>query len=224
MYNKRMAGMGLELSDPTDFSNVTTSGAQYGDGGKFGAAFQSIRARGPRYDKTEATGVATRAEEKSASMLNQADVKATGILADAKVEAAEEAYKVQKKAANQAKSRSTMGGIFGAVASIGGALLSDEKTKNTIEPLESALATLRKLKPVTFYYNKEYSSQPERRHHGFIAQEYVKVLPEATYFDDDSGNLCIDTRELIAILVRANQELETRVARLELQQVPQGVK
>ena len=109
-----------------------------------------------------------------------------------------------------------MGSALGALGSIGGALImSDESTKHNIEPLEDALATLRNLKPVTFYYNEEYSSSPERLHHGFIAQEYQEVMPDATYYDDSIGKLAIDTGDLIAILVSAVQTLESRVTRME---------
>ena len=65
-------------------------------------------------------------------------------------------------------------------------------TKNTVEKIDNALKTLRELKPVTFYYNEEYSSSPERLHYGFIAQEYQKVMPDATYFDESIGKLCIE--------------------------------
>jgi hypothetical protein len=98
---------------------------------------------------------------------------------------------------------------------IGAALMSDETTKNTIEKIEDSLTKLRGLQPVTYYYNEEYSSSPERLHHGFIAQEYQKVMPDATYFDESTGKLCIDTAELIALLVRGIQQLETRVTRME---------
>ena len=40
-------------------------------------------------------------------------------------------------------------------------------------------------------------------------------MPDATYYDDSIGKLCIDPNELIALLVRANQQLEVRVMRLE---------
>ncbi len=98
---------------------------------------------------------------------------------------------------------------------IGAAFMSDETTKNTIEKIEDGLTQLRGLQPVTYYYNEEYSSSPERLHHGFIAQEYQKVMPDATYFDESTGKLCIDTAELIALLVRGIQQLETRVTRME---------
>jgi len=97
----------------------------------------------------------------------------------------------------------------------GAAFFSDETTKNTIEKIEDGLAQLRGLQPVTYYYNEEYSSSPERLHHGFIAQEYQKVMPDATYYDESTGKLCIDTAELIALLVRGIQQLETRVTRME---------
>lgn len=108
-----------------------------------------------------------------------------------------------------------MGSMFGAIGAIGGALIgSDERIKNNIERLDNAMDKLRQLTPVTFYYNEEVSSSPERLHHGFIAQDYIKVMPDATYFDESTGTMCIDTIELIGVLVRAVQELDTKVTRL----------
>ena len=102
-----------------------------------------------------------------------------------------------------------------AIGAAGAALMfSDERTKNTIEHITSAVEVLRNLRPVSFYYNEDYSSSPERLHYGFVAQEYIKHMPDATYYDESTGMLCIDTAELIALLVRANQELETRITRL----------
>ena len=119
-----------------------------------------------------------------------------------------------------------MGSIFGAIGSIGGALigLSDETTKDNVTRIEDALETLRNLKPVTFNYKEEWSSSPERVHHGFIAQEYKEVMPDATYFDEEAGKLCIDTGDLIGLLVRAIQQLETRVTRMEAAKALAGVK
>ena len=65
---------------------------------------------------------------------------------------------------------------------------------------------------------------PERMHHGFIAQEYEKVMPDATYYDGEYEKLCIDTVDLIALLVRGIQQLETRVARMEAANALAGVK
>ena len=142
-----------------------------------------------------------------------ANVKATEIAADARVQAARE---------------QAQGSMFGSIAKAGVGLLgsialSDERTKNTIEHIDDALTTLRQLKPVSFYYNEEYSSNPERIHNGFIAQDYAKVLPAATYYDDSLDRLCIDTNELIALLVRAVQQLESRVTRMEAKSVLEKV-
>ena len=103
-------------------------------------------------------------------------------------------------------------------------LLSDETTKNTIENIDDALSKLKQLRPVTFYYNEEYTTEFQRRHNGFIAQEYKNVLPEATYFDASTEKLCIDTGELIALLVRSVQQLEGRVAHMEATKALAGVK
>ena len=43
-------------------------------------------------------------------------------------------------------------------------------------------------------------------------------MPDATYYDENIGKLTIDPVELIGLLVRANQELETRITRLEAKQ------
>jgi len=134
-----------------------------------------------------------------------ANVKATEIAAEARVQAARE----------QAAGSQFGSVVKAGVGLLGSVLLSDERTKNTIEHIDDALSTLRQLKPVTYYYNEEYSSNPERIHNGFIAQEYAKVLPAATYYDDSLDRLCIDTGELIALLVRGVQQLESRVTRME---------
>jgi hypothetical protein len=87
-----------------------------------------------------------------------------------------------------------------------------------VKRIDTALEKLRHLKPVTFHYKEEFSTSPERMHHGFIAQEFQKVLPDATYFDESVGKMCIDTGDVIGLLVRANQELEARIGMLEAKQ------
>ena len=131
------------------------------------------------------------------------------------IESAEDYRDMMNKQAGATK----QAGIFSALGTVAGAalpfVLSDETTKHTIERIDDALALLRQLKPVSFYYKEEYSTSPERMHYGFIAQDYKDVMPDATYYDESIGKLCIDTGELIGLLVRANQQLETRIARLE---------
>ena len=127
---------------------------------------------------------------------------------------------IAQKEASAATGQAFMKAGVGLLSAVVG---SDETIKNSIEEIEDALATLRSLRPVTFYYNEEYSSNPERLHYGFIAQEYKTVMPDATYRDESNGKLCIDTRELIGLLVRAVQQLETKVTRIEAAHALVGV-
>ena len=43
-------------------------------------------------------------------------------------------------------------------------------------------------------------------------------MPDATYYDASLDKLCIDTTELIGLLVRSVQQLETRLTRMEAKQ------
>ena len=138
--------------------------------------------------------------------------------------------KIQAEAAKAAARSQAQGSMFGsalgAVGSIGGALigLSDETTKENIKPIDDGLGIIRDLRPKSFNYKPDYLFHSDRPHNGFIAQDYVKVLPEATYNDEESGKMCIDLAEVIAPLVRAVQQLETRVARMEAEKQLTGAK
>ena len=191
-----------------------------------GQAYQTAVKYGPRYTDIAATGIANRAQERALAHEIEGNIAATGITALGDLKAEKIISRAQRDAAREEAEGSKMGSIFGAIGSIGGALigLSDETTKDNVTRIEDALETLRNLKPVTFNYKEEWSSSPERVHHGFIAQEYKEVMPDATYFDEEAGKLCIDTGDLIGLLVRAIQQLETRVTRMEAAKALAGVK
>jgi len=189
-------------------------------------SFGSLRKNGPRFDELAATAIANRAQERATVIGVEGEVAAQGVQAYGQTKSAQITAEAQKEAAKAQAKGSMMGSAFGAIGSIGGALigLSDESTKHTVERIDDALATLRNLKPVTFYYKEEFSMLPERMHHGFIAQDYAKVMPDATYYDEELGKMCIDTSELIGLLVRSVQQIETRVARMEASNALAGVK
>ena len=204
--------------------------------GGFGAAagmtdvagiFQANRERAPRYDQMSATNIQNRGAERSAATRAGAQVAGAGISALGQVRSAKIAADAAVEAANKraaaAGQSAIMGGI-GSVLSAGLGLFSDATTKDSVERIDDALTKLRQLKPVTFHYKEEYSSSPERMHHGFIAQDYQKVMPDATYYDESTGKLCIDTVDLIGLLVRGIQQLEARVTRLEAEKALVGVK
>ena len=182
-----------------------------------GALYAAQAGSSPDFGKLTEAQMAAKAEQNIAQTLEDARLEGTQIGADASVKVAELQSKALEKQAGAAKSAGMMSGL-GSVAGAALGLLSDEETKHTIDTIDDALETLRNLRPVTFYYKEEYSSSPERMHHGFIAQEFQKVVPDATYYDESVGKLCIDTTDLIGLLVRANQQLETRLTRLEVKQ------
>ena len=218
-------GKGLNLEGPS-----ITGGAGFtntlGDSVNVGNAYQSLRKSGMRNDEIAANAIANRAAERATATQLEAQAHATGLSTMADVKSNKMIAEAQEKAAAAQARGSMMGSAFGAIGSIGGALigLSDESTKHTVERIEDALATLRDLKPVTFYYKEEFSMLPERMHYGFIAQDYAKVMPDATYYDEELSKMCIDTSELIGLLVRSVQQLETRIARMEASHALAGVK
>ena len=204
--------------------------------GGFGAAagmtdvagiFEANRQRAPRFDQMAATSIKNRAEQQVAATRAEAQVAGAGINARGRVTAgrieADAAVKAAQKRAAAAGQSAMMSGI-GSVLSAGLGLLSDATTKDSVERIDDALVKLRQLKPVTFHYKEEYSSSPERMHHGFIAQDYQQVMPDATYYDESTGKLCIDTVDLIGLLVRGIQQLEARVTRLEAEKALVGAK
>ena len=209
---------------------VITGGAGFrsslGETVNLGNNYGSLRKSATRFDELAQTSIANRAAERATATEMEAQAHATGLSTMADVKSNKMIAEAQEAAASKQAQGSMMGSAFGAIGSIGGALLglSDESTKHTVERIEDALATLRDLKPVTFYYKEEFSMSPERMHHGFIAQDYAKVMPDATYYDEELGKMCIDTGELIGLLVRSVQQLETRVARMEASNALAGVK
>lgn len=198
-------------------AGVTTNAGSAANAVSVGSIFGALQESSPDYDKIAATAATNRAEERVAAMNAEATMTQAGISAAASVAAAEEQAKGMKAQAGATKKAGMMSAI-GGIAAAGIGLLSDEETKHTVDELEYACDILRELRPVTFFYKEEYSARPERMHYGFIAQEYQKVMPDATYVDGATNKLCIDPIELISILVRANQELQSRVTRLEAKQ------
>lgn len=206
-----------------------------GSGGGYSAAadavslagnFQAQREKAPKFDQLAQQGIANRSAEKQAAMKAEADVLSTGLSALGQTKGAalqaEGTIAAAKAQAEAEKSKGMMSAI-GSIASAGlGLLSSDERTKTDIQPIETALETLRGLKPVSFRYKDEYGD-PSRLHHGFIAQNYKEVLPDATYVNPENNMLCIDPIDVIGLLVRANQELEYRITRMEAKQALEAV-
>ena len=171
----------------------------------------------PRFDQLAATNVAARSNERAAVTKAEADVHSMGLQSVAAVRSAEIQAEAAKDAAQSQAQGSMMGSAFGAIGSIGGALigLSDATTKENVATIDDGLSVIKKLQPKTYNYKPEWQGYSNRKHSGFIAQEYQKVIPEGTYNDEESGKLCVDLAEVIAPLVSAVQQLEARISELE---------
>ncbi|NSW46613.1 MAG: tail fiber domain-containing protein [Bacteroidales bacterium] len=107
------------------------------------------------------------------------------------------------------------------VASLGGYLYnlwySDKRLKKDIEPITNALSNILKLKPVKFNWKADEFSDKHfdrRRHIGLIAQEVEEVYPEIVNTNDE-GFKSIDYSKLTPVLIKAVQELNSKIEQLE---------
>ena len=191
-----------------------------------GSSYGSIRGSMTNFSKVSANAIAARASQRATAISARASVDASKAVNKGRLKAAKIQASAQKSAAKSQARGSMIGSAFKAVGTIGAVALmaSDESIKDNIQTIDDALTKLRALKPVTFNYKEEWSTNPELIHHGFIAQDYMKVMPDATYYDESSGKYCIDTSELIGLLVRAIQQLEVKVTSLEVKHALAGVK
>ena len=91
--------------------------------------------------------------------------------------------------------------------------ISDRRYKTNIEDSEvSALEVIEQLK--TYSYRKEYDNKVEDISCGIMAQDVKKYVPEAFYENPD-GAYSYRTFELVPYLIKAIQELNQKIERLE---------
>lgn len=103
---------------------------------------------------------------------------------------------------------------------------SDERLKNNIENLGYGLEAVKQLRPVSFRWNEGFDQGTKL---GLIAQEVLQVLPEVVKTHDykvseedesqatryEVDNLGIYYSSLVPVLIKAIQELEIKVEKLE---------
>ena len=190
-----------------------------------GQIFNELSRKAPDYGDMAANSLAAQGALDRADMAINSYLHQIGIEGKSRVDSQKIATNFAEEGANLKKDGATKGAIFSTLGALAGGLIaSDETTKTNIEPIEDAIELLLNLRPVSFHYNEDYSCTPERRHYGFIAQDYAKVMPDATYYDESINKLAIDRGELIGLLVRAIQQLEGRISRMEAKQVLEEVK
>ena len=207
-------------------SGAGTGGAGAAGHAQVGALFKKFRESSPDSGAIWGDAIENESAKRQQAMAADSSVESQRLINEANIDAAQISADA-KKEAQEAQSGGSFGGsLIKTGLSVAGGLLfgSDKSIKNNIEDLEDALATLRGLKPVTFYYNEEYAcGEAYRLQYGFIAQEYQKVMPDATYHDTRINKLTIDTAQLIPLLVSAIQKLESRVTRMEAANVLEKV-
>jgi hypothetical protein len=89
---------------------------------------------------------------------------------------------------------------------------SDARLKENIQPLDYGLQTVAQLRPVSYRWKDNPAGDA---HLGFLAQEVQALIPEAVH---DAGNgqpLGMQYSELIPVLVKAIQEQEERLKKVE---------
>lgn len=99
--------------------------------------------------------------------------------------------------------------------------VSDERFKDNIQTIPSALDKVKALRGVTYTWNK--GSKKDQTDYGVVAQEVEKVIPEIVHDttmplltnDEETVYKTVDYSRLSAVLINAIKELEAKVAALE---------
>jgi trimeric autotransporter adhesin len=93
-----------------------------------------------------------------------------------------------------------------------GTQTSDARFKERVENLPSALASIKKLRPVSYYWkDQKWGAQKEI---GFIAQELKTQYPEVVVTDTD-GYHKVNYGVLTAVLTKGMQEQQSQIEQLE---------
>ena len=92
---------------------------------------------------------------------------------------------------------------------------SDERLKTNILPIDNALAKTMSLNGVTFNWNDLATDKDLTvREAGLIAQDLLKILPEAVT-ERDNGYLAVQYEKIIPLLVEAIKELSAEINALK---------
>ena len=215
-FNPQLGGVFSLTGGPTSKAGAMA------DSGGVTEAFGALRKKSSGLNKLPGLGLELGAKRYEADQY--ADMMDTRAYWDTKKIDAK--YDSQAKQYGSQGNNALMGGALKGFAGVAMAALpllaSDGRVKHTVTEIDNAVSLLRQLRPVSYYYNEGYGSDSDRLHYGFIAQEYAEHMPDATYLDEENDMLCINTMELIGLLVKANQELEQRITRLEAKEALAG--
>jgi trimeric autotransporter adhesin len=108
-------------------------------------------------------------------------------------------------------------GIYGVTSASGvpvfvnsngqlGTQTSSRRYKEEIREMGDATASLMKLRPVTFYYKREYDNGPRTLQYGLIAEEVAKVFPELVAYNPDGSPYTVRYQFLSSMLLNEVQK------------------
>ncbi|MFL5765190.1 MAG: tail fiber domain-containing protein [Bacteroidia bacterium] len=120
----------------------------------------------------------------------------------------------------------------GISTTAGNLIVSDERFKQDVKPVDNALSIINQLKPRSYNYinNNEYGMNfPKQKQYGFIAQDVQKLLPELVSATvkpeqkDEKGNvigkgidfIAVNYTEFIPLLVQGMQEQDKTIKSLQ---------
>lgn len=86
--------------------------------------------------------------------------------------------------------------------------------KENVRPLDEGLSLINQFNPILFDWRKEFLSN-EKDVPGLIAEEVYKILPQITTYNDPQSAFGIKYTKIIAILIKAVQELSSEVKTLK---------
>jgi hypothetical protein len=95
--------------------------------------------------------------------------------------------------------------------------VSDARYKIDIQPLDTALNTVMRLRGVSYLYRRQAFPQnrfPEARQIGFVAQEVQSVLPQLVSKDHE-GYLAVDYLQVAPVLVEAIKDQQKQIEELK---------
>jgi hypothetical protein len=100
--------------------------------------------------------------------------------------------------------------VNGSIYALNGYSSSDARYKRDVRTLDTALASVARLRGVSFEWDRQNHPDhnfPQGRQLGFIAQEVESVLPEVVSTDDD-GYKSVSYQSIVPVLVEAVKSLK----------------
>lgn len=92
---------------------------------------------------------------------------------------------------------------------------SGRQFKTDFAPMDAGLAEISKLDLQRFRYREGFGDNGVRLHYGLMAQDVEKVLPDLAGHDAEGNTINYDAGALLFVSLRAIQELEARLSRIE---------